>query len=139
MISTDRKRNPKKPKRTCLIILLAPFIVSRRLRRQSTRLRRVLHSVPPEDGDKRRRRAADTSPDRAPRFKPVNQHLWSKPMIDLQSLHAQIRHLRDRSTVRIIKLEAVVEAAKRDHVQLTAIETTIVAELSRLHEKQPEV
>jgi len=60
-------------------------------------------------------------------------------MIDLQSLHAQIRHLRDRSTVRIIKLEAVVEAAKRDHVQLTAIETTIVAELSRLHEKQPEV
>jgi len=139
MISTDRSRAPKKAERPCLIILLARLIVTHRLRRQSTRQRRVLHFVAPREGDKRRRRAADDAPDRAPRFKPVNQHLWSKPMIDLERLLKQLDYLticldmaRDRANSQYTVLQQL-------RAQTASMATDVRAELSRLHEKQPEV
>jgi len=121
------------------IILLASSIVSRDLRRQSTRQGRVLHFVAPREGDKRRSRAAEPQPIEGPRFRPVNQHLWSKPMIDLEGLSRQLHQLRiDLATIRDSLIIKADQAAKA-HRTAAALEMAVRDELSRLHEKQPEV
>ena len=121
------------------IILLASSIVSRDLRRQSTRQSRVLHFVTPREGDKRRSRAAEPQPIEGPRFRPVNQHLWSKPMIDLESLEKQLLHLRQRQAHHVERLFDLYNAAIQTQRQISSLHQLVQDQLSSLHEKQPEV
>ena len=121
------------------IILLASSIVSRDLRRQSSRQGRLLHFVTPREGDKRRSRAAEPQPIEGPRFRPVNQHLWSKPMIDLERLEKQLLHLRSRQAFHVERLFEMYNSALQTQRTINTLHHQVVTELSRLHENQPEL
>ena len=121
------------------IILLASSIVSRDLRRQSSRQGRLLHSVAPREGDKRRSRAAEPQPIEGPRFRPVNQHLWSKPMIDLETLHRQLQYLRNRQAAHVEALFTAYQVSLETQRSVASLETQLWNALQAAHEKQPEV
>jgi len=120
------------------VLLLARSIVPRPLRRQSTRLCRVLRFAAAYPGDKRRVRDLEPPPEGQPRFKRVNHHLWGNPMLDLESLLRSLNHARMRAALVRDNHHAEYMQMVELHRHIQAIENIVQSELSRLHEKQPE-